>query len=108
MLRQSEKQCRTVKGMRRLPSDASIPVNGYFRKSQQAHYPPPFAGMVTIGPIPLIPMSEIENNSMTAAKTLFDRMSVSAIQNQRPSYWTAIDGSGGMLVPLIMFKSAGA
>lgn len=43
-------------------------------------YPPPGAGMVTMGPILLISVLCIENKSMMTANTLLVRMSVSALQ----------------------------
>src|ERR1700687_5900761 len=69
------------------------------------YYLHPFAGTVTIGPFPLNPMSEIENRSITAPNTSFDRMSVSEIQNHRPAYWTATDVSVGSVFPLWMFTA---
>jgi len=47
------------------------------------------AGTVTVGAAPFIPVSEIENRSITNPKVYLDWMSVPAIQNQRPLYSTA-------------------
>ena len=46
-------------------------------------------GTVTVGALPFIPVSEIENRSITNPKVYLDWMSVPAIQNQRPLYFTA-------------------
>jgi hypothetical protein len=42
------------------------------------------AGTVTTGAGDLTPTSEIENSSITPVKMVFERMSVSGIQNQWP------------------------
>jgi hypothetical protein len=45
---------------------------------------PQLAGTVTTGAADLMPTSEIENSSMTLENMDLERMSLSAIQNQRP------------------------
>jgi hypothetical protein len=46
-----------------------------------------------------MPVSDIENNSITIAKIVFDWMSVSATQNHRLLYRTATDASFGAAAP---------
>ena len=54
-----------------------------------------FAGIVTMGPDPLTPVSAIENSSMMIPNVYLDWMSVSAIQNHLLSYCTATWASRG-------------
>src|SRR6516162_4569366 len=67
------------------------PASGFCRENDN-HW---FAGIVTTGVDPLVPVSAIENSSITIPNVYLDWMSVSAIQNHLLSYCTATSASLG-------------
>ena len=53
------------------------------------------AGTVTTGGAERTPTSEMEKSNITPVNMDFERISASAIQNQRPLYWMATYTSDG-------------